>query len=297
MEFFIFEELTRWLLRYTTGDLYDTRYWINFLVGGICYLVLFALEAVALYTLAKKGGYKNKWMAFVPFFNTYYIGVLADKNKLFNVKIKTFSLVLAIIEVAYVAIRILNVVAITMLFNGGYLEPIFVDVPITDGTMPIFTGAYSISENLPANLYWTSWVYSDMADYIEPIIDLAYIVLSVFVISSFYRTYAPSHYILYTIICVLFPINAIFMFTVRNKTGVSYSQYVRGVQQKRYAQYQEYMRNAQGGSNANNANNANTGTNSGNAGADNDPFGNLGSRPEDPFNGLGENSNNNEKKD
>lgn len=292
MEFFIFEELTRWILRYTTGDLYDSYYWINFIVGGVCYLVLFGLEAAALYTIAKKGGYKNKWMAFVPFFNTYYIGVLSDKNKLFNVKIKTFSLVLAIIEVAYAAIKTLSLVALTTLFNGGYLEPIFVDIPITNGTMPIFTGSYSISENLPAELNWVSWVYSDMANYIEPIIDIADIVLSVFVISSFYRTYAPSRYLLYTVFAVLFPINAIFMFCVRNKPAVNYTQYMRGVQQKRYAQYQEYMRNAQGGSGNY------SGGNGGNVRVDSDPFDNVGAtRPEDPFGGLGENKNNDGKND
>ena len=56
------------------------RLWICLLVGGLCFLIVYIFQAVGLFTIAKREGYGNKWMAFVPFFNLYYIGVCAEKN-------------------------------------------------------------------------------------------------------------------------------------------------------------------------------------------------------------------------
>ncbi len=40
--------------------------WVQFLIGGLCFLIVFVFEAIALYTIARREGYKNKWMAY-PF--------------------------------------------------------------------------------------------------------------------------------------------------------------------------------------------------------------------------------------
>ena len=77
MDFFEYANLA---LQFVDGGLF----WVPFLVGGLCFATVFVFEGVALYTIAKREGYKNKWMAFIPFFNTYYIGVCAQKNKCMN---------------------------------------------------------------------------------------------------------------------------------------------------------------------------------------------------------------------
>ena len=57
----------------------DNRLWICLLVGGLCFLIVYVFQVFGLLTIAKREGFKNKWMAFVPFLNVYYIGVCAEK--------------------------------------------------------------------------------------------------------------------------------------------------------------------------------------------------------------------------
>ena len=67
---------------------FTDTFWIQFLIGGLCFALVFAFQAIALFIIASREGYKNKWMAFIPFLNTYYIGVCAQKNKFYNMDTK-----------------------------------------------------------------------------------------------------------------------------------------------------------------------------------------------------------------
>ena len=99
--------------------------WLIYLVGGLCFLIVFIFQAVALYTIATKAGYKNRWMAFIPFFNTYYIGVCAQKNKCFNsINAKTIGLVTAIFEFVLVAAYIVYHVAFSLVEQYLYFEEV-----------------------------------------------------------------------------------------------------------------------------------------------------------------------------
>ena len=66
------------------ASLFTNTFWVQLLIGGLCFALVFVFQGIALYTIASRYGYKNKWMAFLPFFNTYYIGVCAQKNKFYN---------------------------------------------------------------------------------------------------------------------------------------------------------------------------------------------------------------------
>ena len=64
---------------------------------------MFAFQAVGLFIISGREGYKHRWMSFVPFFNTYYIGVCGQKNRAFkSVDTRIFSLIAAILEVILV---------------------------------------------------------------------------------------------------------------------------------------------------------------------------------------------------
>ncbi len=270
-----------------TGDPYYTYYWVCLVVGAVAFAVIYALEAAALYTIAKNNGYEKRWMAFVPFFNTYYIGVLAEKNKTFNTKTKNFSLALAIIEAVCVALNILYIVSIFLLFSGNYLKAIPENIYNTAGELiaTVFTGNYEIT-GLPENLEWAWWVFSSMHSYILSTMNIAYLVLTVFVLSSFFRTYSARNYMVFTILSILFPIKTIFMFCIRKNKAKNYMDYIRERQKRQYDAYQQYMRN-NGGYNGygNGAGGANP--NGGYYGGGATPNGGRPT-PEDPFGGLGE---------
>ncbi|MDE6691334.1 MAG: hypothetical protein K2K04_05125, partial [Clostridia bacterium] len=231
------------------------------------------------YTIATREGFKNKWMALLPFFNTYYIGVVSDKNKVFKVKAKYISLAAALVEAVYCGLAILYYVAVRLIFSGGYAEPVY--ETMIYGTQIEMLAGYNL-DLLPANLSWAGWVFANMQDYIVYWVQLAYLILKVFILVSFFRTYASPRYLLFSIFSALLPIGGVFMFAVRNNRGKSYVEYIREQQQRQYRMYQEYMRN--------HGANGQGGTDYGaNYGSDNNPYAQPrpSAPPEDPFGGLG----------
>lgn len=290
MEFFDFANVIQSLVAVITDDPYYTYYWACLIVGAVAYLVFYSLEAVALYTIAKNNGYKNKWMAFVPFFNTYYIGALSKKNKTFGTQTKYFSLAMALLEFVCVGLGVLNAVAIMLLFEGNYVNAVPEPFYNTSGEIVahVFTGKYEVLDSLPASLNWAWWVFNYMSSYILNTLDLAYLVLSVFVLSAFFRSYSPRNYMIFTIFSIIFPIKAIFMICLKNNRETNYVEYMRERQKRQYDAYQAYMRNMNNGNY-----NGGYGNPNGNNGNYNGGNPQSGSAPEDPFGGLGAQSGNN----
>ncbi|MGN0812461.1 MAG: hypothetical protein ACI4MQ_03010 [Candidatus Coproplasma sp.] len=291
MEFIEFTNIAQSLTASITGDPYYTYYWICLIIGGVAFLSLFSLEAVALNTIAKNNGFKHSWMAFVPFANTYYLGVLSEKNKTFNTKPKYFSLAMAIVEALSVGFGILYSVAVIELFNTNCITAVPEPIYNTAGELvyTLFTGKYEV-ENLPASLNWAWWVFSNTNSYIFWLLDLVYIVLAVFVLSTFFRTYSPRNYMVFSIFSVLFPIKSIFMLCIKNNKAINYIDYVKEMQRRQYDAYQQYMRN-------NGGFNPNGGYNQGgyNQGSGNGAGQGNANQPDDPFGGLGEQSKNDGK--
>lgn len=269
MDFFEFVSIAEILF---TLDVYKKYLWVCLLIGGIIYAVMYTFEAIALYTVAVKANYKNKWMAFIPFFNTYYIGVVSQKNRTFGIKARYISLTAAILEAICFSLYVLYYVAAFKLFGGGYIQPQYGDT-IVFGVMisDAFVG-YEVV-NLPQTLLWAEWVFTRLEDYVIYWIELCYLLSMVMVVVSFFRTYAPEKCTLFSILSVLFPVaRPVIMFCVRNNVGKSYGEYLRERQQRQYRMYQEYMRNMNGGAYTNGG----------------DPYETPNQTPpDDPFNGLG----------
>ncbi|MDE6557700.1 MAG: hypothetical protein K2K39_01190 [Clostridia bacterium] len=285
MEFFEFVGIAQTALY---ADVYNRFLWVYLLVGGVCYAVVYALEAAGLYTIAKREGFKNKWMAFIPFLNTYYIGVVAEKNKVYKVKAKYISLATAGVELVYVGLSVLYLVALSLIFNGGYAVAEYSTAQYGNMTLEIPNG-YSAAANLPAELNWAWWVFSNLQTYVLYWVQLIYIVLNMFLMVSFFRTYSSRRYFLFSILCVLFPVKGIIIFAVRKNNGVNYLEYLREQQQRQYRMYQEYMRggmNGQSGQSGANANGQNGGYYGGYQG---NPYAGQHTEtpPDDPFGGLG----------
>ncbi|MGN0807689.1 MAG: hypothetical protein ACI4MN_04490 [Candidatus Coproplasma sp.] len=279
MEFIEFTNNSITLLE-MLGDIRHNYLWVAFVVGGVAFLIFYVLESIALFTIAKKNGFKNKWMACVPILNTYYIGVLAEKNKTFNAKTKYFSLALSIVEAVNLVFAILYYVSISLLFSS----PDYVNAYYTATSEVIsnpFAYKYELGD-LPSSLNWAWWVFNAYDTYLVSIFDLAYIILLVFVLSAFFRTYAPKNYFIFTILSVILPIMQILFLCVRNNKATNYVDYVKEMQKRQYEAYQEYMRNM-GGFNQGGYNN--------NGGYNNGAGQGQPSQPEDPFGGLGEQSN------
>lgn len=295
MEFFEFASIAE---TFFSQDILKNYRWAYFVIAGCCFALLYVFEAIALYTIAKREGFKNKWMAFVPVLNTYYIGVVSEKNNILRFKAKHVAIAAAITEAVYIALNILYFVAMDMIFSGGYADPVYGIRYIGPYEVEVLTGYQSL--NLPFELEWAWWVFANIQNFVIYWVQLVYVVLNVFVMVAFFRTYASQRYVIFSILCILLPVKGIVMFAVRNNKSQNYMDYIKEVQQRRYYMYREYMRNnpppqggygnvpppPQGGSVYGNP----PSSEQSNGGRPDDPFGGLGEEKHgddsDPFDGF-----------
>ena len=123
--------------------------WVSLTVGGLCFLIIYIFQAVGLYTIASREKLNNKWMAFIPFFSTYYIGKCGDKNRFFNIDTKKIAIAVAVLEFVLLCIFVFSFVANYML--DDYL------VSHQDGSGYWTTTVWSLPDNFLSyhpELYW-----------------------------------------------------------------------------------------------------------------------------------------------
>lgn len=215
----------------------DTWY-VPLIVGGLCFLTVFVFQAVGLFIISGREGYKNRWMAFIPFFNTYYIGVCGQKNRTFKtVDTKIFSLIAAILEVLLVVGYVLNYVARFLLISYNLIEY----VESTNGYGLMWqTEVLSSSIREYPELFWAGWCFEFLDKFILSFMELAFLVMQVFTLSAFFQTFAARRYMLFTITSILFPVQGILIFILRNNSGMNYREFVRREQERQYRMYQQY---------------------------------------------------------
>ena len=281
MEFFEFTNLAE---TFFFNDPLKNYLWAYLLIGAFGFAILYIFQAYALYTIAGNGGVGNRWMAFVPVLNTYYIGVLAAKNKIFNsVKPKYLSAAMAAAEGVCIVLYILHFVAKFNIFGGHFAEPVYKSMVFMNGTMDVLDH-YDKVPDFPAYLEWAWWMTMSMPGLVISWFELLYSLAGIFVFIAFFRTYASPRYFIFVIFSVLFPIKGVLMFAVRNNRAKNYGDYLRERQYRQYRAYHDYMNGGQGG-------NWYGGGQYGQGG----PYGNGNSYgqgaqnvpPADPFGGLG----------
>lgn len=212
----------------------DTLY-VPLIVGCICFLLVFTFQAVGLFVIAGREGYAHRWMAFLPFFNTYYIGVCAQKNRVFkSVDTRTFSLIAAILEAVLFAGYVVYYVAVFKLFAA--------DCFLFNVTENIYGQQFITYElgPVPVDLAWAAWCNTFLYDFILSWLDLIFMFLQVIILLSFFQTYSARRYFLFTIVSALFPVQGILVFILRNNRGKDYREFLRNEQIHQYRMYQQY---------------------------------------------------------
>ncbi len=260
---------------------FETR-WLTYLVGGLCYAIVYAFLVVGLFVIAKREGFKNKWMIFIPILNTFYLGVCAKKNKLFGaVDARIVSAICAVLEIFLVVCNILYYVSFETLISNGLLTEVLWD----DGYGYTYY-VYSLNASVPAALSWAAWCYQDLPNYITWWADLLYMVAQLATFVLFFKTYAARRYMLFSITGVLFPIQGILVYTIKGNKGYNYNDFMRQQQQMQYQAYQQQMRNnPNGGPYGGNPYSSNPYDNPYSSQYNNPPAG--GSPEDDPFGGAG----------
>ena len=267
----------------------ENNMWIALLVGGLCFLIVYIFQAVGLYTIAKRAGYGNKWMAFVPFFNMYYVGVCSQKNRIYGMNAKNFALIPALLEVVLVVGYIIYYVAMFTVWNYIQWDTNTMESGIYGGTVTYYTPA-GFSADMPASYNWLGWSFLHLEDYVLIWLGLAFIIVRMLLLMAFFRTYSARQYIIFSVVGALLPLSGILIYAVRNNTGMSYSDYLRRVREQNYRMYQQQYGNPYNQNPYNNGGYNNNGYNNGYGGYNgNGGTQGQGSAP-DPFDEYGSSS-------
>lgn len=215
--------------------------WVSLVVGGLCFLIVYVFQSVGLYTVAKRAGYKNVWMAFIPFFNTYYIGVCGQKNKFFNIDTKKIAIATAVLEFVLLCVYIVYFVASVLI--SPHLEAHTEEIGLITATEWVLPNNFF---EVHPELYWAAWCTGNLSKnqigvflIILALLRIVYTLGKIIVLNCFFQTYSARRSFIFTITSIFFPVQGILIFAVRNNKGMKYSDYVRMQQERAYRQYRE----------------------------------------------------------
>ncbi len=231
MEFFEYSSYAQAIVEQFNGA---ADAWLYFLIGGLCFAIIYVFRSVGLFVIAKREGIKHKWMVFIPFFSTYYIGVCGQKNRFLNIDTRIVGTIAAVLEFMLVGLYILDIVAAAAVqpyisYTTEELVPGFqVTTPMLDVTSLLA---------IDPGLSWAGWCYNYLDVYIISWLNFVYMLVMVVLLNCFFQTYSTRRYFLFTITSVLFPVQGILIFAVRNNKGMSYAEYMRRMQEQMYRQY------------------------------------------------------------
>ncbi len=184
-------------------------------IVGIIWLALFLLQAFGLSTMAKKRGIKKRWLAFVPFANTYFLGKLTGDCDVFGRKLKHAWLYTLIGQVLTV-----------LLVTGSLGSQVFLYVnegaPIQTELGATYWQAFTHSASVRIYKFYT------IASYILPIIELAYEVFLFILLLGLFKQYAPKNYLILGFLTMFVPLSRyIVIFVLRNRKAIDYEAYMR----------------------------------------------------------------------
>ena len=196
---------------YTQSSYDDVGVWvlmiyaIVMLVVGIFSLASYIIKGIGMYTIAKRQGQENPWLAFVPFARTYLHGELAGEIALKEKKIKSPGICLlampfvygAVFSVFYVVIMVFGI-GIVMKMGSGY------------GNYGFSLGAGSIMGII---------VFVLLLIIVSVLYEAVYKVLGILVNRQIYRNFTSDNMsIAHAVLSAIVPLyESICMFVMRNR--------------------------------------------------------------------------------
>lgn len=208
---------------------------IGLFIGFAIWAALFTLQGFGLYKMAKNRNIKNKWMAFVPFLNVWFIGKLAGECDIFGRKMKRAGLyamlatILTLLMYASIIGAELYLYAVEGVPGEYRMNQMTMDI------VPFWTNMSQTSSSI--------YAYYELAcAYIVPIFQLVFEILMFILLMGLYKKYYPKNYILISLLALFIPMSRyIVIFVLRNRTAIDYEAYVRARREAYMRQQQQYQ--------------------------------------------------------
>ena len=172
---------------------------VGLIIGLLIMAVFYIFEAIGLYQLSKRRGYRSPWIAFIPVVNNYVLGGVADN---INVRYGRQSYWRSGLLIA----GILNFISKTV-----YLTYI-----ITQLDDFIFAIEYASPYTLGTIV--GKWIAMGI---ISSMISIGFLVVQAICLYKVYKDYAPKNAVVFLVLGLLFGIAPFFLFAIREKPSVS----------------------------------------------------------------------------
>ena len=188
------------------------------------WLALFLLQSFGLYFMAKKQNMPKRYLAFIPFANTWYMSKLAGKCTFFGRRMKNAGIYALIAQILSAIVCALAIAAELYLYIGcvehitEVKEEIIKDVTVV-------TGVYWSNLTGFARVAYTFYAYSS---YIISIFEFAYTMFMIVVVMALFKKYAPKNYFILSLLSFFVPLSRyIIIFVLKKKQPVDYDDWMR----------------------------------------------------------------------
>lgn len=218
---------------------------LNNLIVGLSmvvglWLILFILQGVGLYKMAKNKKMAKKWLVFVPIANIYYICKIAGSCDIFGRKIKHFGLYVMIAQI------VSSVLCIMAIASEIYLYA-------TCGAPTPVEGTYQYSWSGLHGASLSVYRLYELCEYVVFFVGFLSQILIYLLYSSLFKKYVPQNYMMLSLLVWFVPVAPyVTVFALRNRKEIDFAAYMRAKQEAFFRQQQQY-RNMYG--NPNNPNN------------------------------------------
>jgi len=160
------------------------------LVVGSISIAVYVLRALGLYKLAKNSQIRNPWLAWMPVGDTYIMGSLARNSPFVKRKFPNIHIILPSIIGAYVIFYIAFMIYFFSIVPLGMASNMFSFTPFV-----IFYILFMLFALFMAAAYY-------------------------FVLYHVYKSYDSNNTVLYTVLSIIFRLDFVFLFVIRNKKTV-----------------------------------------------------------------------------
>lgn len=183
-------------------------------VAVAVWLALFILQGVGLYKMAKNVGLRNKWLAFVPFGDLFFMGKLSGSSEIFGRKMKRPGLYAMLASIGSSVFCIAAAVAEALLFTkyGSFI------VENEQGYQWVNLSGFGL------------YVYNfyRFSDFFIGIFELVYIILLLILLMGLYKRYYAKGYLLLSWLGLFLPVSRyIVVFVLRKNKNRPYEEYLR----------------------------------------------------------------------
>ncbi len=224
MELYNFYSMGSMISSFFYGNDYKQILISGAISGVVIWLVLFVLQSFGLLAMAKRLNMRNRWLAFVPFANIFYLGKIVGTCQFFGQKMKNAGLYAMIAQILATILTVAYIAAeVFLIWN---YQPMVTET----GTL-YWVGLTGFAKTVNA-------VY-EIGMYLMSLVSLVAQILLIILMTGVFKKYSPRNYRMLSVITFIFPlVRFIAIFVLRNREPFDYDEYMR-------RQREEYMRRQQ----------------------------------------------------